>query len=114
LNPLIKDDKETFVIKRNWTQAATAVVLSSALVSGLALIPAGPVLAQSSSALVRGLPDFTELVERVGPSVVNIRTLEKARTTAPAPGGADEEMQELFRRFFWCADAQCAKAGSKT
>jgi serine protease Do len=100
LNPLFKDDKEAFVIKRNWTQAATAAVLSSALVSGLALIPLGPALAQSSSALVRGLPDFTELVERVGPSVVNIRTLEKARTTAPATGGADEEMQELFRRFF--------------
>ncbi|QLQ01394.1 MAG: DegQ family serine endoprotease [Burkholderiaceae bacterium] len=46
----------------------------------------------------RALPDFTDLVEQVGPSVVNIRTLEKVRT--PDPGEADAEMQEFFRRFF--------------
>jgi serine protease Do len=39
-------------------------------------------------------------VEQVGPSVVNIRTLEKARPSSPGAGGPDEEMQELFRRFF--------------
>jgi serine protease Do len=31
----------------------------------------------ATPAPVKGLPDFTELVEHVGPSVVNIRTLEK-------------------------------------
>ncbi len=86
--------------KKNWTQAAATAVLSSALVAGWAIVPMGAALAQSSSALVRGLPDFTELVEKVGPSVVNIRTLEKARSNTPAPGGADDEMQEFFRRFF--------------
>lgn len=86
--------------KKNWTQAAATAVLSSALVVGWAIVPMGAALAQSSSALVRGLPDFTELVEKVGPSVVNIRTLEKARSNTPAPGGADDEMQEFFRRFF--------------
>jgi len=41
------------------------------------------------------LPDFTELVERVGPSVVNIRTLERG-----GRGGAgDPGVEELFRRF---------------
>lgn len=55
-----------------------------------------PVQAQTAS--VRGLPDFSELVEQVGPSVVNIRTSEKVR--ASAGQGSDEEMQELFRRFF--------------
>jgi serine protease Do len=49
---------------------------------------------------MRGLPDFTELVEQVGPSVVNIRTLEKATNRQSQGGNADEEMQELFRRFF--------------
>ena len=48
--------------------------------------------------LVRGLPDFTELVEQVGPSVVNIRTLERVATRGSARGG-DEEMLEFFRRF---------------
>jgi serine protease Do len=88
------------VSKKNWTQAAATAVLSSALVAGWAIIPANAVMAQSSSALVRGLPDFTDLVEKVGPSVVNIRTLEKARANTPAPGGSDDEMQEFFRRFF--------------
>ncbi len=55
------------------------------------------------SAQTRGLPDFTELVEQVGPSVVNIRTLEKAaarpRAGGGGGGGMDEEMLEFFRRF---------------
>lgn len=43
------------------------------------------------------LPDFTELAERVGPAVVNIRTTERGR----ARGGAevDPGMEEFFRRF---------------
>ena len=57
----------------------------------------------AAAAQVRGLPDFTELVEQVGPSVVNIRTLEKssARAGLGGPGAdTDEELQELLRRFF--------------
>ena len=48
----------------------------------------------------RVLPDFTDLVEQVGPSVVNIRTLEKASARDAQSGATDDEMQELFRRFF--------------
>ena len=70
-----------------------------ALMGGLALVPAS-----TASAQARALPDFTDLVEQVGPSVVNIRTLERvsARPSAGGSPGApgDEEMQELFRRFF--------------
>ncbi len=51
--------------------------------------------------LAQALPDFTELVEKVGPAVVNIRTLERSRVAAR--GGAapevDEDMLEFFRRF---------------
>ena len=65
-------------------------------VLGWAVLAAAPVQAQG----MRGLPDFTELVEQVGPSVVNIRTLEKVSNRQPQGGNADEEMQELFRRFF--------------
>jgi serine protease Do len=52
-----------------------------------------------SQAQMRGLPDFTELVEQVGPSVVNIRTSEKIKrgSTDASP---DQQMQELLRRFF--------------
>ena len=50
------------------------------------------------SVTAQSLPDFTELVERVGPSVVNIRTTERGRSAA---GGAeaDPSMEEFFRRF---------------
>ena len=65
-------------------------------VLGLAVLTGAPVQAQG----MRGLPDFTELVEQVGPSVVNIRTLEKVSSRRQPGGNADEEMQELFRRFF--------------
>ena len=49
----------------------------------------------------QGLPDFTELVEKVGPAVVNIRTTERGRTARGGSGNEQEdEMAELFRRFF--------------
>jgi len=50
--------------------------------------------------VTRELPDFTELVERVGPAVVNIRTSERVRTGAAGGSGEiDEQMREFFRRF---------------
>ena len=66
------------------------------VVLGLAVAGAMPSSAQTQP-VVRGLPDFTELVDQVGPSVVNIRTLERTRTTQG--GGPDEQMLEFFRRF---------------
>jgi serine protease Do len=46
------------------------------------------------------LPDFTELVEKVGPSVVNIRTLERVnRNSAGSGSGIDPNMEEFFKRF---------------
>ncbi|HXE38978.1 MAG TPA: peptidase, partial [Azonexus sp.] len=73
------------------------MVIALAVAGTVALIPARPVAAQA-----RALPDFTDLVEQVGPSVVNIRTIEHARSSSSSssPGGMDEEMQEFFRRFF--------------
>ncbi|MEO7886088.1 MAG: DegQ family serine endoprotease [Polaromonas sp.] len=68
----------------------TAALIGSTAV--LTVVPAAPVWAQN-----RTLPDFTDLVEQVGPSVVNIRTLEKAK--AAASGSADEQMLEFFKRF---------------
>jgi serine protease Do len=77
----------------NWKRCRTHVLAGAvALGSTLSLMPVQPVMAQ-----VRSLPDFTDLVEAVGPSVVNIRTLEKVK--AGAASGADEQMLEFFRRF---------------
>ncbi|MBL0090335.1 MAG: Do family serine endopeptidase [Ideonella sp.] len=44
------------------------------------------------------LPDFTELVEKVGPSVVSVRTLERGKSVAGALGG-DPNMEEFLKRF---------------
>jgi serine protease Do len=83
-------------LKALHVHAFAGVLLAALLVS---LMPFTPVAAQANAA-VRGLPDFTELVEQVGPSVVNIRTTEKLRGNANPGGSSDEEMQEFFRRFF--------------
>jgi serine protease Do len=48
------------------------------------------------------LPDFTDLVDKVGPSVVNIRTTAKVRSSPNGlpPGMDNGDMSEFFRRFF--------------
>jgi serine protease Do len=50
------------------------------------------------------LPDFTELVERYGPAVVNIRTTARISSAQAGPQVPDLEegdpMLEFFRRFF--------------
>ncbi len=74
-----------------------AVCLIALASVGLAGLPS-QALAQN-----RTLPDFTDLVEQVGPSVVNIRTIDKVVPQSAQNQPADpqdEEMQELFRRFF--------------
>jgi serine protease Do len=62
----------------------------------------GPALPLASAAQTRAeLPDFSDLVERVGPSVVNIRTLERGRPPAGSGserGGVDPNLEEFFRR----------------
>lgn len=84
--------------------------LTALLWSAPAVLPLQSAWAQSSGAS-RTLPDFTDLVEIVGPSVVNIRTIDKVAVNpvagpnpnngGPNSGGpSDEELQELFRRFF--------------
>jgi len=102
---------------KNLRSCALAVALG--LASAVAFTPAVPAFAQSAPQ-PRSLPDFTDLVDQVGPAVVNIRTVERTRGSARSGGGGggggghggggggggggdgqmDEEMQEFFRRFF--------------
>ena len=77
-----------------------SVLLTMYLSLGLLTTVLAPSVSLAQQAVVKGLPDFTELVEQVGPSVVNIRTLEKVRSQNNNGNGMDEETQELFRRFF--------------
>lgn len=92
--------KETFVKSHHWINAAAAAFMSTAWLAASLTLPTTAALAQTPGVAVRGLPDFTDLVEQLGPSVVNIRTLEKARPSAAAGAGPEDDMQELFRRFF--------------
>jgi serine protease Do len=80
--------------------SAGSTLVSALLVVGAAWCCTAPALAAApaGAALVTGLPDFTDLIEKAGPAVVNIRTTEKVRLGPGAPG--DEEMQEFLRRFF--------------
>ncbi|HSV51420.1 MAG TPA: DegQ family serine endoprotease [Burkholderiaceae bacterium] len=79
----------------DWNKLRSAgMACALALVVALAWVPAAPAMAQG-----RNLPDFTDLVEQVGPSVVGIRTLEKATSRARSGSGSEEEMLEFFRRF---------------
>ena len=75
--------------------ATTAIVLPSATAQSPATTPAPQ--------LVSGLPDFTHLVEQVGPAVVNVEAEIGGRQAraAQAQGMPDEEdIPEIFRRFF--------------
>ena len=82
---------------------AVRFVLPTVLLCAASLLPNSAALAavgaaQIATPVVTGLPDFTDLIEKVGPAVVNIRTTEKVKLGQGAPG--DEEMQEFLRRFF--------------
>ena len=73
---------------RNWLSAG---VLVAGLLGGL--------MGDIALAQARALPDFTDLVEQVGPSVVNIRTTEKVQLRSSQVNPGEEEMLEFFRRF---------------
>jgi serine protease Do len=81
------------------TSKTGSTILSALMFAGASLMfsPATRAAAPVVAPAVTGLPDFTDLVDRVGPAVVNIRTTERVRI---GQGGPDEEMQEFLRRFF--------------
>ncbi|WP_213294273.1 DegQ family serine endoprotease [Paraburkholderia sacchari] len=65
-----------------------------------ACLPFAPLTA--SAAPAANLPDFTDLVDKVGPSVVNIRTTTRVTLSQRGlpPGMDNGDMSEFFRRFF--------------
>ena len=79
--------------------ATTAMVLPVAIAQN-----AGPTSAtQPAPQMVVGLPDFTNLVDQVGPGVVNVEAQigghdDPAHALAQTPG--DNDMPEFFKRFF--------------
>ena len=88
----------------------SALVLA---VSGIVAVPLAVLAAPAGAPLVTGLPDFTDLIDKVGPAVVNIRTTEKVRQGQAGAGGGDDEMQELLRRFFGTPTPRPAPRGRR-
>lgn len=77
----------------------SALLVSAGILFAPAALGLASVHAAPATGAVAGLPDFADMVDKVGPAVVNIRTTERLRQ--PTPGMTDEdEMQEFFRRFF--------------
>ena len=81
------------MLELNWKPLRQVFLAGMVAMTALsAMVPIGVASAQT-----RTLPDFTDLVDQVGPSVVNIRTAERIKATAQ--GGPDEQMLEFFKRF---------------
>src|SRR5690606_32698339 len=83
--------------------ATTAVVLpiATAQTAPEAAVPAASqATAAPAAPLVTGLPDFTRLVEEVGPGVVKIDTTIGSRRSQSEEEALEEQIPEIFRRFF--------------
>lgn len=87
--------------KMDWKTLHSCALAGVLALSAGAAVVVAPSVAHAQPVSARGLPDFTDLVEQVGPSVVNIRTLEKvsASSAGASDGAGDEEMREFFKRF---------------
>jgi len=92
---MTKIDVQLFDHFPNTMKNISTLLLAS--VFTLALPVGCIVVSMPASAAVPSF-DFTELAEKASPAVVNIRTTEKI--TVNQSGNQDDEMQELFRRFF--------------
>ena len=81
-------------MKKTFWMSLGAVLLTGATLAA----PAQAAGSAPQPACACALPDFTALVEKTGPSVVNIRTYKKV----PVGSGdqMDEQTRELLRRFF--------------
>ncbi len=82
---------------KHWLLKPTRAVFLALTMAATAFIAVSPL--QPAMAQARALPDFTDLVDQVGPSVVNIRTMEKVSLRSAQGGQGDEDMLEFFRRF---------------
>lgn len=80
----------TWMFMRSLRHVASAAALGTMLVAGApAIATAQPI----------GEPDFTSIIEKVDPGVVNIRTTASIRVAGRGPGGGSDPY-ELFRWFF--------------
>jgi serine protease Do len=67
-----------------------------------ALVPTAAVTPTpgATAAAIRGLPDFADLVEQVGPGVVNVQVVEKVTSAAQGSDDGDDDSDDPFGDFF--------------
>lgn len=91
-------ESNAYAVENKKPQRALIIALNMLLAFAVTLSFA---ISSVRSASARELPDFTELVEKFGPSVVNVST--KARASARGQSGLqldeNDPMYEFFRRF---------------
>lgn len=85
-------------------QAAVLIVLTAAATTAVVL-PVATATAQQSTLStaptpVAGLPDFSQLVEQVGPGVVNVVAEIGGGASARSQAVQQQDIPEIFRRFF--------------
>jgi serine protease Do len=73
---------------------------SQAVPAPQAAVPTAATPVAESAPAVRGLPDFSTLVERAGPAVVNVEVVQSGQQTS-GPGGIapEDPLNDFFRRF---------------
>ncbi len=81
-----------------------ALVLATSAATSAAVVPfisdAQAPATTPAPQLVAGLPDFTRLVEQVGPAVVNVEAQISGGPRNSAQVIDEEDIPEIFRRFF--------------
>jgi serine protease Do len=86
---LTQSVRSSFVLPAAMHRWMAGAIVALALASGAP---------QPGQAQTLALPDFTEIAERIGPMVVNIRTTER-RSGAGESGGMDPSIEDFFRRY---------------
>jgi len=92
------------------TEEGAAVAPTSAPPTAGAASPAVPATA-SPVASRAGVPDFTALVDKVGPAVVNVTTSRTLSAGAGMQGPSGDPLFEFFRRFMPPNGGGCGNGG---
>ncbi|MDB6162793.1 MAG: DegQ family serine endoprotease [Xanthomonadaceae bacterium] len=81
---------------------ALALVVATAAATTAVVLPLATAQAPTPPPQMVSLPDFTNLVDQVGPGVVNVEAKigDRRNQQAQAQSPDDDDMPEFFRRFF--------------
>jgi len=88
-------------LSRSARGAAFAVIaiVTSGLIPGVSPAQGAPAARAAEPLPAVTMPDFSALVERYGPAVVNVEVVERPQTTGRGGPDADDPLNDFFRRF---------------